>query len=367
MRGFQEYRNAAPNGIVAAGGEPILAEDFDSLPVSSRNACLDAVASCDALVVIVGGTGGSLAPSGKLVVEEEYEEALKRRLPILTFIQDTHRDENAERFVKTLSDYTDGLFRTTFVGPSDLEALVCKAVQRVTSHWRKPCIEAAMIEQRLKTPYAIHTETSIRFVLAPERVGELIDPLRLEAHDFHEELFRIGHSREVRLFSYQHAKRVQEVSRDQIVILQWDDGGRHDEIDEVRLELTTHGVLTIDANVTGYVLRGDRSDLTRSMDVIEDDVVGRLTACFAFGCHLMQRTDPYKRYDRMFYNAALSGIGSRALVKEPRRGSCTIGFHGDEIVIAYPQPRIVSRWDLANPAQEATRTLAMFRRQLRQS
>ena len=71
MEGFEEFRLAAKNGIIAAGSEPLLIEDFPALPISPRNACIDGVASCDIHIAIVGNRGGWVAPSGKLVVEEE--------------------------------------------------------------------------------------------------------------------------------------------------------------------------------------------------------------------------------------------------------------------------------------------------------
>ena len=77
MTGFETYRIAAKSAIVAANADPILAEDYPSLSSSPRNACLDGVRSCDALILIISDRGGSVAPSGKLVVEEELEEAEK--------------------------------------------------------------------------------------------------------------------------------------------------------------------------------------------------------------------------------------------------------------------------------------------------
>ncbi|MDD5681315.1 MAG: DUF4062 domain-containing protein, partial [Candidatus Omnitrophica bacterium] len=113
--GFTEYREAARRGIINAGGEPVLVEDFPSLALSPRNVCLDGVVSCDVFVVIVGPRGGSVSPSGRLVVEEEYEEARRRKIHILAFIQNTKQDERAESLAGKLSDYVDGGFRQTFV------------------------------------------------------------------------------------------------------------------------------------------------------------------------------------------------------------------------------------------------------------
>jgi hypothetical protein len=86
MDGFEEYREAARSAIEAAGGEPVLVEDLPSLPVSSRNACLDGVASCDMYLVAIGDRGGWTAPSGKLVVEEEFEEAQRLGQPVVVLV-----------------------------------------------------------------------------------------------------------------------------------------------------------------------------------------------------------------------------------------------------------------------------------------
>ena len=70
--GFETFRQSAREGILAAGGEPVLVnEDFPSLSLSPRNACLDAVESSDVVVSIIGAWGGWTTPSGKLVVDEE--------------------------------------------------------------------------------------------------------------------------------------------------------------------------------------------------------------------------------------------------------------------------------------------------------
>ena len=111
MDDFGEHRQAVKRGILSAGGEPVLVEDFPSLSVSPRNACLDGVASCDIYIAILGNRGGWTTQSGKLVVEEEYEEAIRHRITILAFIQLCDRDTDGERLVSKVSNYVDGLFR----------------------------------------------------------------------------------------------------------------------------------------------------------------------------------------------------------------------------------------------------------------
>jgi hypothetical protein len=52
--GFETFRAAARSGVTAGEGEPVLIEDYPSIPTSPRNACLDAVDSCDALALVIG-------------------------------------------------------------------------------------------------------------------------------------------------------------------------------------------------------------------------------------------------------------------------------------------------------------------------
>jgi len=103
IEGFAEYRQAVRKGIEQASGEGILVnEDFPSQASSSRNTCLDAIDSCDVFLLVLGAIGGWKTPSGRLVVEEEYDHARVRKLPVLVFLGDVPRDAEAERFARGL-------------------------------------------------------------------------------------------------------------------------------------------------------------------------------------------------------------------------------------------------------------------------
>ncbi len=102
MEGFELFRAAARSGITSGGSSPVLIEDYPSIPTSPRNACLDVVDSCDAQALVIGSRGGWVAPSGKLVVEEELEEAVRKGLSIFVFIQETERDQRVRVNEKVL-------------------------------------------------------------------------------------------------------------------------------------------------------------------------------------------------------------------------------------------------------------------------
>ena len=70
VTGFELYRDAAARGIEDAGGEPLMIERFPSLNLSPRSACLEAIDTCDAVIVVIGARAGFGTPSGRYVVEE---------------------------------------------------------------------------------------------------------------------------------------------------------------------------------------------------------------------------------------------------------------------------------------------------------
>jgi hypothetical protein len=177
MNGFEEYRLAARQGIIAAGGTPVLVEDFPSLSLSPRTACLDGVASCDVYIGIVGHRGGWTAPSGKLVVEEEYEEARRRKVRTLAFLQDVERDEGAARLVQLFSDYITGMFRQQFSSAEDLRIAVERALTPLMEQYKSSETNNTMLEEQLQNAHKIQYHTTLRVVIVPERQGELIDPV----------------------------------------------------------------------------------------------------------------------------------------------------------------------------------------------
>jgi hypothetical protein len=365
MEGYGEYREAARAGILAAGAEPVLVEDFPSLCLSPRTACLDGVASCDIYLAIIGSRGGWTAPSGKLVVEEEYEEARKRKLSLLAFIQETDADDGARRLAARLSDYISGMFRTTFSLPEDLRAAVTKALAPMVDGFKHAKAESPMIKKKLMESFSEGYDAFLRIVLVPERPGQLIDPVDLESPDLYQSVMEIGHSRSVRLFSYDRRKE-KEIGVDEISITQLSSRG-DDITDVVKLELSSSGALTIDTNVTGRVLRGERDGILNSSVIAEEDIAGQLGKIFAFSSTLLDRLDPYGRYDRLLYNVALSNVGYRKLEANPKpKSTYQMSMRSDNAPVpAFETPRMITRADLRASEREIEAVITLLRRRLK--
>lgn len=200
-------RETARHAIEAGGCVPVLVnEDFPSLAASSRNACLDAIGSCDALALIVGSRGGWVTPSGRLVVEEEYHHARSLGLPVVVLLADTERDAEATRFVSELSDYVDGHFRTTYRDMPELAQQLERSVGTLTQTLELPMTDMTKVLSIAAEEPAISDECSLRVVVVPERDEELIDPAKLQSSEFLDALYGIGHDRGVGLLDYERPK-----------------------------------------------------------------------------------------------------------------------------------------------------------------
>ena len=358
--GFREYREAARAGIEAAGGRPLLVnEDFPSVATSSRNACLDAINGADYVVSIVAGRGGWTAPSGQLVVEEELEHARRRNLRVLGFVQDTPRDPNAERFAQRLSDYVTGAFRTTFTTPDDLRKQIERAVRQIVANLpEEPRMEPDLKGHSSSLRSQSGSPAMLRVVLAPERHGEVVDPVELSSDKFKIRLYEIGI--DTGLLNYESAKS-SELRGDTRIVEQKEADGRHREGAYVRLEISETGRLILDMNVTGRARREMGSSSTDAFTVAVETVEAVLEACFRFAGALYDSLDPYIRHERFDYNVGLYELGFRQLQRDPKsQSSHGLSMRGAEPLVAYDRSRVIARASLAAPGNEIERTVVLL-------
>jgi hypothetical protein len=367
IEGFAEYRQAAREGIDQAGGEGVLVnEDFPAQATSSRNTCFDAIDSCDIFVLVLGARGGWKTPSARLVVEEEFEHARARKLPVLVFLEDVPRDADGERLEKILSDYVDGNFRVKFGGAAELRDHVVRSLRAIVDIRNSRPMDNDPIAAHLLKPYRFSDQTSLRFAIAPERTEEVFDPLDLSSPDFAERMLEIGHSRDVRLFGYLYAKAAPRLEQTCLVIEQplgnnWSDGRQG-----VRLAIGENGVLLIDTNASGRTKRSNSFDMADMMTVSIGTVEALLAAGFRFAQALYDDRDPYKRNQRFYWNGALSGMGNRSLVRDSVSQEhiyrMTLGDKNDAMR-AFPASRLIARADLAQPGKEIDRAILYWERE----
>jgi len=354
MQGFDEYRAAARAGIEAAGCEPVLVEDNPSLNASPRNACLDGVESCDAVVVIVGSRGGYPAPSGKLVVEEEYEHAAGRSIPTLVFTREgVERDANADGLAARLSEYVGGRFRRSFSAPEDLAREIEAAVRTVAGARRSASMDKQRMDVLLEGPPDFGHEVVLRVVVAPGRPDETVVPVeQLDDEDgFRFDFVRLGTDREVGLFD-QNAQRRVGRGRNSLVVEQGNrHGGSGAPGQAVRVEMTEDGWLSIDANVTG-VNESSRHDPMAGLGfypVIVEEVAEHAATALRFARRVYEHIDPHGRHTGLFVNASLGSLNGKLIAhrrdRERLKGQMGMPFggHDEEIPVSFDRPEPVSR------------------------
>ena len=355
VKGYEEYRQAAARAIERAGGYPILVnENFPSLATSSRNACLDGVASSDIYLVIIGERGGSVAPSGKLVVEEEYEEAKRLRLPIYVFLHEIERDRLASHLAERLSDYVDGNHRRSFLTSQHLEQLIEEAMRPAIAQLSIPTMNTNNISKLLTQDCHMDNEPSLRIIVSPERHEEILDPMSLESDSLFKQLNQIAHDSEPPLFDYRLSK-TRSIMGDSIILHQVNHAAPH--VDEVRLCISEQALVMIDATLTEQ--DDDPMSFWRSYVIDENRIRAVLHRGLSFVSRLFDALDPYKRHERFYFNVSLINLGERAIERDPQpRNTFTHPpFRDGRPVVAFRDPRLVSRADLAQPLDEVERSV----------
>jgi hypothetical protein len=353
IKDFGGLREAARRGIASAGCEPVLIEDSPSSASSPRNACLDGVASCDAVVVIVGERGGWTTPSGKLVVEEEYEHARGLSIPTLVFLHETKRDTEGERLAKKLSEFVNGNFRRTFKDPAELRREVEAACKPLTASAPRINMEKARFDHLLAKPYDVGHETVLRIVIATGRPSEtVVEVETLDAEEFKHEFVGMGVAREVGLF-HRNRQRSEGRGRNSLVVLQGEAQGSPPPGQAVRVEMFEDGWLVIDINVTGTDENSRRDPMAGfGLYPVEVEAIQeRAATALRFARSVFEKLDPHGRHVGLLCNASLGSLNNKPLVfrkDSERYKGHSGGFFGrgdERVPISFDRPEKVSRAD----------------------
>lgn len=131
INGFEEYRAAAVAAVKSLGHEPITAETFAAGVSSPRVACLDGVRQADVVVLVLGGSYGTVQPVSDLsATHEEYREAKDHR-PVIAFVQEgVDREPAQAEFIHEVQDWSGGLFRGGFRTADQLRDEITQALHR---------------------------------------------------------------------------------------------------------------------------------------------------------------------------------------------------------------------------------------------
>lgn len=362
--GFESVRRCAREAIKRAGGEPVLVEDFHTQDVTARNACLDGVASCDACITIIGSRGGHVAPSGKVVVEEEYDEAKRRKLPTLFYLQEVEHDEAASALANRLSGYIDGQLRATFTTTEDLRSLFDRNLPPLIENLRMQQTDRRDLQRLLADPASGNRGTALlRTVVASERreeIEELVDPSKLKELNILAlqcDLFAIEPATEHR------------VGANSLTLIQSGGRGGYKMLDSVALH--ENGVVVVESALEDR--DGSSSamiDMLSHMIVNADQMEERMSAALRFVFTVFEKFDPYARYGRFLYNTIILNYDGKLVERnpQPRPHGLTMPMYSTtDGILAYDELKVASRADLASPEDMTTRAVDRIIRRLNAS
>jgi len=336
-------------------------EDFPAHALSPRNVCLDAVVGSDIYILLLGSRGGSRAPSGKLMVEEEYEEAKKRGIPVLIFLEETERDSGASLLENKVSDYLHGGLRKKYSSESELREAVKNALAPLIGQLIISSMDPNLVQQAILEPPKMGQEATVTLALAPTRDNEVIDPVTLESPQFADGVYRLAHEPEIRLLSYSKSK-THSIQGRAFMIRQ---GGNSSPKEEAIVTVHENGLITVTANVTG---RNERNqEILSGYAISEEDVRHILRTVLSFARAFYDQHDPYQRYHSFLYAVSLANAGHRRIEKDvsPRK-SYTMSYQNKDVILAFDEPRKIDRSVMSNPEHEVDRVITLLQRQLNQ-
>lgn len=365
MTGYGDVREAAARAIEEAGCEPVLAERFPAGTVSPRTACLDAVASCEGIVLILGGQYGEDTAAGMSATEEEYREAVRLKKHAFVFLERTERETSQQEFIGEVEDYVDGHWRKSFGDAEEFAALVGEALREA-----QPVIGSGNVEDGARErigaavaerPPRAETIVWAQVAWTTPRDEEVLDPTRFMDKTFQNEILRIAHECNPSLLDYSQAKET-DFGAARLRISQVDSRDRwRENRDLVAIDLYENGTLSVALNVTGLVPREpmDLGDLYR----VDPNTLGeRLEQAWAFAYRWWEHIDPYHRHEPLLYNTALHDVGSRRLEVAPAQRQTSYTMPGScphDPLWIYDRPRKIVRRDLREPGEEIRHILDM--------
>lgn len=259
MQGYGDVRNAAAVAIKRADCEPVRAEDFPASNTSPRTACLDGVASSDAVCLILGkrylAEGGALVPSGLSATHEEYNEAVRLRKPLLLFLdyRDNDPTEPAQQeFINEVTGYVTGHWRKTFRNLEDLAALLEAALREAEPLMASSDTSGGSAD-RLTSAFEAELPRGDHLVWlhvawTTLRKEEVVDPLILTDPGYEQKIYGFAHTGVAPLFSYTQPKAASS-NPSRLRIAQGDVDNWRDADEGVVVDIYENGTLSIAMNV----------------------------------------------------------------------------------------------------------------------
>jgi hypothetical protein len=335
-------RQAGRRAVEALDMHAVMFETGAASDEDSRRTLLNRVASCDAVVLVLGAEYGEAGDRGMSPTEEEFNEATEHGVPVLALVQDTTREPAQEDFLRRVrGNWEKGRLTADFTNASDVGFAVTKALNA----WRRrreggdaaPAAEARALELARgdERRGSFDGGSKLRVVAAPAVGRPLLDAAALRAQDLLDDL--AAAARASRL-APQSAGIEANVGRDRITLAL--SGGRGFE--NLALSIGFDGSVVGDGPVGGDELGfgGSVVMADRARDVI------RRTMAFAEA--VWQRIDGRDEVRDVFVACAVPEAEHKVYALEPIGNSMSMPMTMPHILVAPDPPLRARRADLPN-------------------
>lgn len=363
MKGFQPERDAARRAVESLGMKPIMAEDFGAKPLSPQLACLEAVRNSDIYVGVLGARHGFRADSGLSVTEEEFQEARRRGLSVLFFVQDVVREPEQQQFVQRIQGYEQGYFLDSFSSLEQLRTQMTTALHRLVAQPQVTTLDLrgakARINALIPSGRGDH-EVVVGAVLVPMRTDEYFPPLEMNKPNVKDDLQKHALFGNGAIFSTEVGIQINE-GRDS---LRFEQQNQHRQLlrcVEFRSDGSILGLCTLTHERNGF-------SLVR-MNVIDQDAIQRWLTCFFRYANLFYSGLPSSAFLSSFYGTIfLKNVEHKLLghlpQQEPSSMSLPMASFPDPLMIP-STPQRIARADLSDASTLSSKLVGLLEREFR--
>jgi hypothetical protein len=347
QRDFGNVREAVRKAVESLGMHALMAETTGASAESPRRALLDQVRDADIFLLLIGPRDGEPGETGRSPTEDEYDEAVRRRKPILVLKQNVEMDPEQEAFLARMRGSWDaGKLSGSFNCASDAGLEVVKALRGYEARQtaRADPGVAARAQERAhvlargdEPPNTIASRSKARFVAAALVANPLLEAVALEDAGLAEEIQTTA--RASGLVSNAMGLSAQ-VSSEGIRF----EGKVESDWDTLRFLVGADGAIVAEGGVSD----GDRH--LAGMVVAADRLVELVERGQRFALAVWERIDSGHDVREAALALAVPDASHKVYAEAPVGGSISVPIGLPQVVVAPEPPRLIKRDDLGNEA-----------------
>jgi hypothetical protein len=337
MRDFAPQRIAARAAVESLRQKPIMAEDFGAKPYSSQVACLEGVRQSDIYAGIIGPHYGFVTKAGISVTEEEFDEARKRGLPILWFIQKGSLDPEQQAFFDRIRGYEEGYFVDFFDNPNELQTKMTRSLFDYIGDPDSSNLESdgasSHVTKYLKAHAPFPEHAILTAIIFPSRQNETyLSPLDLGQKEIKESIMQRAFFGTGAILRPSLATKTVE-GEHHLAFIQF---GVHNRL-ATSIEIHCNGTLHLD---TALGMDGNRDPIAGFMAgyVVDEDEVGNcLTAFFGFANGFYATLDASARLSSFYAAIFLRNMTYKSFGHRPKSPVSSMAMPMNSL----PEPMII--------------------------